>query len=352
MKLFYLYFISLIVCFNFQNIKAADFFESFDQALNSRLAATDPVSLWFNAVRDNDLDTIKELIKEVNVNIRDHNNKTALMIAAFRGHIELVKFLLAIPEIDVNARRKEGTALTAAIAGDQQWLDGTREVVKLLLEKPEIDANAEDDKSQTPIVFAANGDCTEIVQMLIQNPRVQLYQKQLGMCLCLDDEDTGQLIDNKVNELIQKAFEAIQKHDLAALRPIITRIGVDEVVDPDGQTLLDKAFCANCPEIIEFLLQQAEKPEKLLERFPFEFISPTSDTFKYFIDLAYGQTSGGKNSVQEIDGDTILSKDKMCQICAEQAHKFCSKCKSVYYCSSDCQKADWPTHKNSCCSKT
>lgn len=32
--------------------------------------------------------------------------------------------------------------------------------------------------------------------------------------------------------------------------------------------------------------------------------------------------------------------------------KKCSKCKIAYYCSSDCQRADWPKHKTLCASLT
>jgi MYND finger len=34
--------------------------------------------------------------------------------------------------------------------------------------------------------------------------------------------------------------------------------------------------------------------------------------------------------------------------CSQQAHKVCSGCKTVYYCSVACQRAAWPEHKQSC----
>ena len=37
-----------------------------------------------------------------------------------------------------------------------------------------------------------------------------------------------------------------------------------------------------------------------------------------------------------------------CKKCTKQAFKRCSKCRSVWYCSKECQVGDWPEHKVSC----
>ena len=37
-----------------------------------------------------------------------------------------------------------------------------------------------------------------------------------------------------------------------------------------------------------------------------------------------------------------------CVVCAKPATSRCSKCKATAYCSQDCQKHDWPTHKLTC----
>jgi hypothetical protein len=38
-------------------------------------------------------------------------------------------------------------------------------------------------------------------------------------------------------------------------------------------------------------------------------------------------------------------------VCQKPASKHCGACKRVFYCSSDCQKADWKVHKTSCASR-
>ena len=39
---------------------------------------------------------------------------------------------------------------------------------------------------------------------------------------------------------------------------------------------------------------------------------------------------------------------KVCNKCGNPGTLRCSKCKKVYYCSKECQKSDWKTHKLSC----
>lgn len=37
-----------------------------------------------------------------------------------------------------------------------------------------------------------------------------------------------------------------------------------------------------------------------------------------------------------------------CKIRSKNAMKKCSKCKNTYYCNQECQKNNWPEHKNNC----
>lgn len=43
-----------------------------------------------------------------------------------------------------------------------------------------------------------------------------------------------------------------------------------------------------------------------------------------------------------------LNNDTGCVLCGRKTTSRCSQCQSVAYCSSDCQKADWPNHKRVC----
>ncbi|XP_064097943.1 SET domain-containing protein SmydA-8-like [Macrobrachium nipponense] len=40
--------------------------------------------------------------------------------------------------------------------------------------------------------------------------------------------------------------------------------------------------------------------------------------------------------------------ENKCEVCKNPAKQFCSSCRSVFYCSRECQKEDWKTHKGRC----
>ena len=70
--------------------------------------------------------------------LKDKHGQTALTLAAYEGHVEVVKALLAHSEIDVNAKIENGaTALMLAA-----W-EGREDVVNALLAHSKIDVNAE-----------------------------------------------------------------------------------------------------------------------------------------------------------------------------------------------------------------
>jgi len=68
-------------------------------------------ALWFSAAEDNDLRVIDRMIRaqDVNVNAKNEDGATALIVAACKGHFGVVKRLLRVPEIDIDVKdRKEG----------------------------------------------------------------------------------------------------------------------------------------------------------------------------------------------------------------------------------------------------
>jgi len=61
----------------------------------------------------------------------------------------------------------------------------------------------------------------------------------------------------------------------------------------------------------------------------------------------------GRYSLTLSDGSVIWVKRHNlcfigCENCGEKCKTSCGKCRSVHYCSRDCQTADWPLHKKSC----
>lgn len=292
---------------------------------------------------------------EINYNINDRHGNNALSDAAYGGHEQIVKLLLALPGININTQNKSGvTALKAAAC------HGYRGIVQLLLTMPGIHINTQDNEGNTALAGAIEGNY----------------------------DSTAQIIKKKIAELTGQAFDAICRHELDTLKQTVAQIGLDNIADDSGNTLLDKAFEVNCPAIIEFLLQQAKDPQEALARFPFEHVNPTTDTFRYFLDLAYGTqpkfiapgVSTKKRKCATLGAQSFGSLSKQCDLAhattnGKQGHAAkqtnmqlesdlnaracahcknhdcinrCSLCRLVYYCSETCQKANWRVHKHNC----
>jgi ankyrin repeat protein/CHAT domain-containing protein len=115
------------------------------------------------AVKHDHIELVKLLIdKGVDVNVKHKGNKTALMSAAKRGNTETVKLLID-KDADVNAKDKKGkTALMIAARL------GNTKTVKLLIDKG-ADVNAKDSSDYTTLMRAVRLGNTEIVKLLIEN---------------------------------------------------------------------------------------------------------------------------------------------------------------------------------------
>ena len=100
---------------------------------------------------------------------------TALIMAAWSGHTDVVERLLAVRGIDVNAKGSKFdagfTALTWAAT------NGHADVVELLLAAPGIDVNAKTDAGNTALMKAASHGDTDIVRRLLAAPGIDVKAK-------------------------------------------------------------------------------------------------------------------------------------------------------------------------------
>ena len=104
------------------------------------------------------------------VNKRDPNNRTVLMVAAGLNKIQLMKLILEQPSIEVNLTDVDGaTALYSAACR------GNSEAVKLLLADPRVDVNCKDPNGDTPLTLAArNVDNFDALKLLLADQRVDV----------------------------------------------------------------------------------------------------------------------------------------------------------------------------------
>lgn len=330
--------------------------------------------IWFYTAKVGKIKAIQRLINSgIDVNITDEEGYTALMRAATatgHNHEDIIRLLLSTDNINPNIQSKEHgvTALMSAVVACSP------EIVKLILQLPTINVNIQAKSKRTALIWAINRGhlrdtgCSEVVKLLLAMPDINIntHGAKLPLEELLQGSSVAPLIKNKIDELTAQAFKAVKDNDLATLKKITSQIVIDSLTDANlpeeassdseidlvkakaktgGNTLLDKAFAANQPEIILHILQVAEDPRELLARLPFESISPSCAIFELLVNLAYGQhlPINTIENPQSKDTDT-----KFCQICAHHATQFCGACKQVYYCSEKCQKSDWENHKQSC----
>lgn len=257
----------------------------------------------FDAASRGNIEVIQKLIDKVTVNAQDQSGLTALILAAQKGHENVVKLLLQLPGININAQNRYGcTALIWAIR------EGYENIVKLLLQAPGININTQNKDGKTALIDAAKYGHDDVVKLLLQVPEISINaQDQYHFTAYkLAKEENHQaiakLIQDKIDQLSLKAFDAIselanatadtsgdasRRNNIIDLKSVIDQIGVNIINSSDGDTLLDKAFAVNNSEIIFFLLNKAEDPRELLSRFPFEKIAPSGALFEFFVDLAF-----------------------------------------------------------------
>lgn len=337
---------------------------------------------WFSAAKKDRVNELRELIKVCDVNAQDYsyNGFTALMWAANQGKRCAVDFLLNVPNIDINKQDSSGrTALMLAISQNREDIvekllrtsginvnlrsnDGysalllafhyqRENIIKLLFQIANIDVNAATNQDGiTSLMYAAADGDENIVNLLLDSPGIKICLKNkqgedaLYCAKKQDQEKVFNLIKNRIEELTVKLFEAIEANNLETVKSIISKIG-DTVTDKDANTILDKAFSANRPEIIFYLLQNAEDPRELLVRFPFEKIAPSSPIFEYFFKLAYDEIP---IPIKAETAKKVDTKSRHCHVCSTETTSKCAGCKKIYYCSQKCQKADWKEHKKVC----
>lgn len=102
--------------------------------------------------------------KEIDVNVKDNRNRTALRYAASNSSVKIVRALLKQDGIDVNAKDDRGRSALSAAAFN--WGTSASEVVELLLTGEDIDIESRDNKGKTALDWAVAKGNKGVAHML------------------------------------------------------------------------------------------------------------------------------------------------------------------------------------------
>ena len=157
--------------------------------INARIDNYDGGTALSMASYSGHTDIVAKLLERgANVNAIDNNGSTALFQASVsfdleRGEPEVVAMLLDAGA-DVNVKKPDGrTALQMA-----SWY-GHMEVVEILLEQPGIDVNAQDNRGNTALQHAINKGHIEIVELLSGEKQTPPCMSQEVFDTCTKDGD-------------------------------------------------------------------------------------------------------------------------------------------------------------------
>lgn len=278
------------------------------------------------------LDHIVKLLSQVSaheVNVLKKGFQVASIFASALGFHKITAFLIENDFVEINAFLENETMLMCA----SQF--GHENIVKFLLEVPGININVQNKRGETALSIA----------IAEQNSAVE------------------KLIKDKVNELLNLAFDAINQDNIQILRAIIAQIGIKNT-DENGDTLLHMAIKHKRLEIVRFILlsdltlletnnKEGKDAIELSVGYPevFELIMSLVPAKHPCLNPAHHNLSSDMPKAIPDAAKGLLkqaAQEKICANCTKICTQLCSQCKKIYYCSTDCQKAHWTIHKKDC----
>lgn len=158
--------------------------------------------------------------KGADVNNKDEMGRTPLSQAILGKHIDTVKFLLNVENINVNAWSGGHSAETTPL---MDAIDiGAVDILELLLDDPRVDVNLADPYGVNPLLTAAIKGDKEILNILLNCKQVNI---------------------NHVNDLGETALHVATNYNFIGSVKLLIDAGINvEAQDYQGKTALDSAY--------------------------------------------------------------------------------------------------------------
>lgn len=162
--------------------------------LNGRLKNT---ALILLLLRMHVNQNIKEIIlillqiPGIDVNCVDYFGNSALSLALYHSNLEdVIEVLLSFPEIDLNIKNQEDESVLSKIISKDRF---NKKMAEMIIFHPEIDVNMKILRNSTPIILACKKGKTEIVKLLVKNPKLEVNGKHGERTALIEAASLGHL---------------------------------------------------------------------------------------------------------------------------------------------------------------
>jgi hypothetical protein len=313
----------------------------------------------------------------------DKEGMTALMCAAHKGHADCVRLLMGG---GASKEAKEETGLTALMWAAE---NGHTDCVRLLMDGG-ADKEATDQTGMTALIAAAEDGRTECVRLLMDGGANKNAKDECGWTALISAAENGQM--DCVRLLITggadigarddtglTALDRAQRqgnHDMVRLITSCSEAQHDAsaLMDPTKRAQFIDRSCHNCFKVdttmfkcgichkVRYCSRECQKAHWSLHKAKCdrggEPASPASSQRRDESVSSASSTLSHAIVQQHVpvrcNAPASRSGLDTCHFCAKpQAQiaerlKRCDRCRSVAYCSVECQRGDWSAHKKEC----
>ena len=325
------------------------------------------------------------LDRNANIESKNYSGWTSLMAAAALGHHDVVRLLLD-RNADIESTDSTGHTSLSISAGQ-----GQLDVVRLLLDR-NADIESSNINGQTALVAAACQGQLDVVRLLLD--RNAAIESKHDNCSALvgaalhDHLDVVRLlldrnanIDNDlVDEIENPDVKNMVSEEISHRR---RRAAFDAFIDRhiEYQPLKRRIYSRCYPDgdlrvarpLVGWTIAQAVRDEHYLDEILFyvhmHVANVVTRSVKKYTNDDVEHADGTVSTMSECKDHFASSNNKtytlmkvladrltdylkpkidLCSRCCRAGTNVCSRCRKVYYCSSECQKSHWKLHKLVC----